>query len=152
MKRKKDKVDVDKIQQTIEFYIDQAEKCASHGLYFSACVTYGAALEGMLLSFFLCNLTDDDEMPSLQEVRSVDLYSMIEECVSNNVFNQSKIIPEIQSNLIHDIREIRNLIDPSRRSYFCKKIDRNMYAKVKNTFDDIAEHLFYWMTGDCEIE
>lgn len=134
------KVDLDKINETIPLYVEQAEQCGLHGLYLAGCIMYGAALESMLLSFALLRL-DENEKPSIREVKATTLKDMVDAFLEEDYFLDSEGVPDVPPGFIHKVRVIRNLIHPLQLTCQSKKVDKKLYLEIQTIVVNIADHL-----------
>lgn len=150
----KNKINFEKLMSTIEVYIQEAERCGDVELYFAGCVMFGSALEACLFCFLLSNLNEHEhehehEQPSVDELGGTRFFDLINECKNNGVFSSSKKVKPMDP---HQIRKMRNLIHPIKLASSGESITKDTYLSVRDDFYLAKEHLFYWITGDCDVE
>lgn len=143
------KIEFDKVLPTVETYLQEAEQCGNNGLYLAGCIMYGAALEAMLLAFVLANLDEVDTPTIKKACEEGDLFSLVDILGKNELFSTSSRVEAVTP---HIIREIRNFIHSSRLAYRHKPISKEDFFEVKEIFHKTKDHVFYWLTGDCDIE
>lgn len=144
----------------LRFYQDKADDLAESGQYYMAAVALSLALEASILSYLLVEF-DDDNGGELEIPASIGMFDLIEAANKIDVLNapigggshefgdpDTAPPKHIAKDVVHQIREFRNLIHPARairEGFDPRTFGRPEFDDLREMYASVTHGLLYFL-------
>jgi hypothetical protein len=149
----------DAANDLLTFYSEKATELEDSGQFFMAAIALGFALETAILVYLLVEFGEDDGKGELEIPDSVNMSELIEVANEIDVLNAPIDIPShvkpdktppkhIAKDVVHKIRQFRNLIHPARalkEGYDPRTFTQEQLDEFKEMYRSITHSLIYYL-------